>query len=191
MTVVTIILIVAFLYGAIVGRMFGGWLGQSRAMRLLLFMPAIVPAAWTYPIFPELLWFDAVPPEHGLIIGITAAALLTGLLLLHLSDGHRYDRPWKILMRYGWAPVPVALITGYWPVALAGPAIALAAAICRIAKFRAVLLPWDKEPVTDSSGRVLVPGQYMLDGWAAYWEMAKGGVTVLAWAMPPLIAVWG
>lgn len=186
MTGITIILIAAFLYGALAGRCFGGWLGLSRTFRLALFLPAILPAMAVYPLHPDILfWPGAIPPVYGFI----ATGIIIALLFIHLSDGHRYDRPWKILLRYGWAPLLLAVLTETPVVAATGPVIALAAAACRMWEFPAVLLPWDRVGVKDSSGRILQEPSQMLDGWAAYWEMIKGGATMVAWVTPPLLAV--
>ena len=179
-----------FLYGMAAGRIFGGWLGLSRPLRIALFLPAILPALAVYPLNPELLWGGVIPKGMGFAIGLSGCLITIGLLALHIADGHRYDRPWKILLRYGWAPLILTAMTGTYAIALTGPVIALAAAICRICDFSAVLLPWDRVEIKDSSGQIVQQPSQMLDGWAAYWEMIKGGATMLAWAAPPLLWIF-
>lgn len=157
----------AFLVGMPLRRMFGGWLGLSRSVCTVLIISAsAAPFWWRWGGFADV---HVVGPLHlpEWALALTATALVAA----HWTDGHRFDRPWLLLGRYGWVPLLLALATKVWPVASVGPLVTLSAVACRWWAAR-VILPFDHDPE-----------MVMLDGWEGWWEMALGGVSMAAfWA---------
>lgn len=157
--------------GALLGlplrRMFGGWLGLSRSLCVaILVVATVAPAWWTWGNFQswELPVVGCAPMAiKALVVTLLAAGFWT--------DGHRFDRPLMLLGRYGWAPVVLAIVTGFWPAVLVGPVVAGAAVVFRWWA-APVVLPWDSPQ-----------RRQMLDGWAAWWECSLGAIGVgVFWA---------
>jgi hypothetical protein len=163
-----LLLCLVFVLGALHRRTFGGWWGVRGA----LMRPT--PALWGLPAL--LVWWPA-----GL--------LLVALSVLHWNDGHRYDRPWKVLLRYGWAPLVLALASGWYWAALLGPAVALADALARIWRLPALWLPWDR--VWRNTQGTAIRTRQMIDGWAAWWEGFLGGASALTWVAATMYGEFG
>lgn len=158
------ILATAFVFGALLRRVFGGWLGLSRSLCAALIIGAsAAPAWWAWGGFEP--W--PVPLVGGLPMW-AKALLVTGLAAVFWTDGHRFDRPWMLLGRYGWPMIPLAAISGVWAVLAVGPVVAGAAVLARWYA-TPVELPWDD-----------APEQQMADGWTAWWEIVLGGVGMCA-----------
>lgn len=155
------------LLGLFLRRMLGGWLGLSRSICVaILVVATVAPAWWAWGSFQ-----DTTIPLLGCVPQATKALIATALAVMFWTDGHRFDRPWMLLGRYGWGPVVLAIVTGFWPVVLVGPLVAGAAVV-----FRwwggPIVLPWDDPP-----------RRQMLDGWAAWWECSLGAIGLSAfWA---------
>jgi hypothetical protein len=113
---------------------------------------------------------------------IVKALLATAFLWVHWVDGHRFDCPWwcpekprnALVVRYSiWGPIPIFLLTGFWPVLLLGPIVAVGIILCNLLPQGWRLhFPWDTEAFS------------MIDGSEGLWEMAfLGGPSVaLLWA---------
>lgn len=153
--------------GALLRRIFGGWLGISRPVCVAaIVVVTAAPAWWAW------VSFEPWPvPVVGSLPMWARALTVTALAAMFWTDGHRFDRPWMLLVRYGWPPAVLALVSGVWSVAIVGPAVAASAAACRILDLPPVRLPWDR-------GR-----RRMIDGWEAWWEISLGAIGVSAfWA---------
>lgn len=180
--------IIALIIGIVWGRAFGGWLDLSKtALRLIGVAVTSVPA-WF--VFWDTSWqsIDLFGFAFSIPMLVIPTAI-TALVFAHMSDGHRYDRPWKILLRYGWAPILLALIIGYWPLVLIGPVAAGAAALCRMLDLPGIWLPWDTKPLFDRYGQTVIEPMQMFDGWASYWESFTRGFSVSLIFVAPLASM--
>jgi hypothetical protein len=186
-------IIVALILGAAHRRAFGGWLGIRGA----IMRPT--PALWSAP-FWCLTWGRHVTIGGWEVFGYQLPALLapgwavaaicTAAIWLHWNDGHRFDKPWKLSWRYGWAPVVVSVMTAWWPAVAVGPVVALSAAGLRWLNPPALWLPWDwtwEERLPD--GSVETREMRMVDGWEGYWELVRGGASSAAFVAAALIGL--
>lgn len=163
--IVSAALFVAFVLGLAHGRIFGGFLGiRGGIMRA-------TPIVWALPSAFALDWWQAI-----------AMAVLS---IVQWNDGHRFDRPWRILTRYGLVgPIGVVLVTGFWWVLLIGPISACAAALFRICALPGISTPFD---IPDDPDTAYDETQRLLDGWAAYWESLTRGLSALGWTAAALL----
>jgi hypothetical protein len=157
-------LFASFALGLFHGRLFGGFLAiRGGIMRA-------TPIVWAIPSAVTLDWWQGV-----------AMAILS---VVQWNDGHRFDRPWRILTRYGLVgPIGVGLVTGFWWVLLIGPISASAAALFRIFALPSISTPFD---IQDDPDTAAVETQLLLDGWAAYWEALTRGMGALGWTAAAL-----
>lgn len=160
-----LILIFAFLLGAFLRRMFGGWIGWSRSVCTAMIVTASAAPFWWF-------WHDLTPWIFGIPIFVKAL-ICTAAVWLHWVDGHDFSKPWKLAYRYSMYLIPIALVTGAWWVLLAGPIAAVS-----IIGFKAVVpgpitFPWDDPP-----------RMVMWDGYEGVWEsLGLGGPSfVLIWS---------
>ena len=160
-----ILLFVAFAAGLLHGRIFGGFLGiRGGIMRA-------TPIAWAFPSAIAFDWWQAIA--------------MAALSIVQWNDGHRFDRPWRILTRYGLAgPFGVVLVTGFWWVLAIGPISAGAAALFRMLRLPGIETLFD---VPDNPDTPEDETQRLLDGWAAYWETLTRGLSALGWTAAALL----
>lgn len=159
----TLLGLFGFLAGAALRHLQGGLdaqFGMHRWQDVLgytvLSIPALV-AYWGQPWF-GVVWF-----------GLLKFALMVALFDLDMVMAQDFGKPWKVLWRFGTAPLLVVLITGWWPAAFVGVVLAIGTW---------ALKKW--------GGRVPFFLPYW-DGWEAGWELMIGGVTGLAWVLAPVL----
>ena len=162
-TLIAIIGANSFLIGATLRHLQGGldaYFGLHRWQVVIGYGALSGPAVWAYwhvPLF-------GVPD-----LGLLRAVAMTALFMADMTMAQDFSKPWKVLWRFGMAPVIVALLTGWWPAM--GVGVVLAVGTCVLKKWGGklpVCAPW-------------------ADGWEAYWEVMIGGVTGAAWAVAPLL----
>ncbi|HLN23866.1 MAG TPA: hypothetical protein VK558_07780 [Patescibacteria group bacterium] len=122
----------------------------------LLSMPAAY-SFWGLPLFGV--------PQLALLKACAMAALFVADMLLSQD----FSKPWKVLWRFGAAPVLVDLLTGWWSAVLVGGILAVGT--WALKKWGPFIPLW--HPI--------------FDGWEAWWEVMIGGVTGAAWALAPLL----
>lgn len=111
---------------------------------------------------------------HHPLFGVQDLALLkaVALAVLFMADmtlAQDYSKPWKVLWRFGWAPILVVMITGWWPAALVGLILAVGTW---------ALKTW---------GPLVPLWKPYWDGWETGWELMIGSVTGAAWVLAPLL----
>ena len=170
----TLMIVIGGLFGAVGRRIFGGWLGFPRSLCTLgLVIISATPFWFTGLLNP---WFTL--PFIGIVVPkIVMVILITVSTLLHWVDGVRFDLPFwgdrkSPLLRYSYyAPLFIALFTGFWPVLVVGPLVAAGYYIAPKLTLPTITLPWD------------TAGQKTVDGPIALAEFWLGFVSVSAfWA---------
>lgn len=161
--IAAIIGLLAFIIGGTLRHLQGGLDAQFGLHRWqvvigygLLSVPAI-DANWGLPLF--------VVPDLALLKACAMAAMFVADMTLSQD----FSKPWKVLWRFGAAPVLVALLTGWWPAVLVG--IVLAVGTWALKRWGPMIPLW--RPI--------------FDGWESWWEVMIGGVTGTAWALAPLL----
>ena len=121
----------------------------------LLCLPAIY-VGWHRPLFgvPDLAMLKAVA--------------MAVLFMADMTLSQDFGKPWKVLWRFGAAPVVVAFMYGFFPAIGVGIILALSTW---------ALKKW---------GPLIPLAKPVFDGWEAWWEVMIGGVTGTAWALAPL-----
>lgn len=156
--------LIAFIVGGALRHLQGGLdaaVGIPRGVVVALYSLLSVTAFLTYGPHP---WFG-VAYLGTLKATIIAALFFADMLVTQSAD---FAKPWRVLWRFGAAPVAVAVLTGWSPVLAVGVVLAVATWGLLAAKSVPVCAPW-------------------LDGWEAYQEVLIGGVTGAAWTLAPLL----
>jgi hypothetical protein len=114
-------------------------------------------ALWIVP-FVWLMWDRS--EVMALVLGAAWA--------MQFLDGHRFDRPLRLLTRYGWCPLLTAALVGPWWLFGIGPAIAFAGWAWRNVEPPKLDFAWDG------------PEQMFASGWSEWWEMTARGLSAMA-----------
>lgn len=159
-----LILLSAYLLGAFLRRMFGGWIGWSRSVCTAMIVTASAAPFWCH-------WHTLDPWIFGVPVFVKAL-ICTVAVWLHWVDGHRFDQPWKLAYRYSMYLIPVVLVTQAWWVLACGPIAALSIVLCLRLVKGPIPMPWD------------TPTQITWDGYEGVWEsLGLGGPSfVLIWS---------
>lgn len=127
-------------------------------------------AGYTFISVPVLFHYwssTAWGPYHAHALGL--GFIFAAMFDLDMVLGQDFNKPWKVLLRFGAAPLLISFLTQFWWVAGVGAVLALGTALLR-------------------NKRVKLFAPY-IDGWEAYWELMIGGATASAWATAGLFGI--